>query len=104
MKLQFHLEQMLKLLSRIAIPKKILRHGFRNVVSARLVCDLPILCAWICLVTFSVADKMPEQKNLREKVSTLNHSLRVQLITVGKSLRQKLGAAGHIVHTLRKQE
>lgn len=59
MKLEFHLERMLKLLSRIATLKKILRYGFRDLVSARLVCDLPILCAWICLVTFSVADKMP---------------------------------------------
>lgn len=55
MKLEFHLEQMLKLLSRITTLKKMIRYRLRDVVSARRICDLPILCAWICLVTFSVA-------------------------------------------------
>lgn len=101
MKLEFHLEQMLKLLSRITTLKKMIRYRLRDVVSARRICDLPILCAWICFCYFFCC---PKQKNLREKVLTLVHSLRVQPIMVGKSLRQELGAAGHIVHTLRKQE
>lgn len=62
MKLEFHLERMLKLLSRITTLKKMIRYRLRDVVSARRICDLPILCAWICFCYFFCC---PEAKELK---------------------------------------
>lgn len=56
------------------------------------------------LLLFLLLLKCPKKNNLRQKRFILVDSLRVQPIAVGKSLRPELGAAGHILPTLRKQE
>lgn len=86
--------------------KKILRYGFRDVVCGMqgwfVICQYYVL-AYVLLL-FLLLLKCPKKNNLREKGYILVHSLRVQSIAVGKSLRQEHGTAGHILPTLRKQE